>query len=111
MHTISNIRMLIHQNQLNMKNFFLICSIAFAAFLTSCGDTNYCYLVESQYPIYGKTVTEQTEVWATSNELDAIIADMKATLEIAGIPTDLIEITYKKNRHSQEDCWTTKTSE
>lgn len=94
-----------------MKKLFFVCAIASAALFTSCRDTNYCYLVEAQYPIYGKTVTEQTEVWATSNELDAIIADMKATLEIAGIPTDLIEITYKKNRHSQEDCWTTNPSE
>ena len=103
--------MLTHQNQSIMKKLFFVCAIASAALFTSCGDTNYCYLVEAHYPIYGKTVTQQTEVWATSNELDAIIADMKATLEIAGIPTDLIEITYKKNRHSQEDCWTTKTSE
>jgi hypothetical protein len=68
-------------------------------------------LVEEHYPIYGKTVIRQTEVWATANELDAIIADMKAALEVAGVPSDLIKITYKKNHHSQEDCWTTKPSE
>ena len=82
-----------------------------ATLFISCGDTNYCYVVEEHYPIYGTTVTRQTEVWATANELDVIIAEMKAALETAGVPSDLIEITYKKNRHSQEDCWTTKTSE
>ena len=82
-----------------------------ATLFISCGDTNYCYVVEEHYPIYGTTVTRQTEVWATANELDVIIAEMKAALETAGVPSDLIEITYKKNRHSEEDCWTTKPSE
>ncbi len=82
-----------------------------AIFFISCGDTNYCYLVEEHHPIYGTIVTRQTEVWATANELDAIIAEMKTALEAAGVPSDLIKITYKKNHHSEEDCWTTKPSE
>jgi hypothetical protein len=94
-----------------MKKFIFASAITLATILTSCGDTQYCYLVEEHYPICGKTVIRQTEVWATANELDAIIADMKAALEVAGVPSDLIKITYKKNHHSQEDCWTTKPSE
>ena len=87
-----------------MKKMIIACAVVLAACLSSCGDTNYCYEVSVTTTVAGFSNTATSYVWGTSNELDAVIADTKASLEKSGISEDMYKIDYKRTKKSQSDC-------
>lgn len=88
-----------------MKKIVIACAVILAGVLSSCGDTNYCYEVTQKYNFLGQEVSSTTYIWATSNELDATIDELKAELEDMGLSKDAYSIKYKKANKSQEDCY------
>ena len=87
-----------------MKKIVLACAVLLAGVLSSCGDTNYCYEITQQYSVLDSEHITTTYVWGTSNELDAVIDDIEASLEAMGLSKDAYTLTYKKANKSQEDC-------
>jgi len=86
-----------------MKKIIIASAILMAGIFTSCGDTNYCYEVTTKVtaPIEFSTTTYH---WCTSNELEAIKADLKETQTALGIPEEYITITAKRTNKSESDC-------
>ena len=88
-----------------MKKMIIACAVVLAACLSSCGDTNYCYEVTTTVTVLGNSTTTKTPFWGTSNELDAYKEDIRKGQETLGISKDAIEITAKRTRKSQSDCY------
>ena len=88
-----------------MKKIVIACAVILAGVLSSCGDTNYCYEVTQKYNFLGQEVSSTTYIWATSNELDATIDEIKTELEAMGLSKDAYTIDYKKASKSQEECY------
>lgn len=88
-----------------MKKIVIACAVVLAGVLSSCGDTNYCYEITQQYSVLDSEHITTTYMWGTSNELDAMIDDIKASLEAMGLSKDAYIVTYKRaTNKSQEDC-------
>lgn len=89
-----------------MKKFAIACVavLATAMSLTSCGDTNYCYEVTTNYTFLGQQLTTNYKTWCTSNELDSYIAEKEAALEKTGVSKESIKTTYKRTTLNQSDC-------
>lgn len=89
-----------------MKKIVIACAVVLAGVLSSCGDTNYCYEITQQYSVLDSEHITTTYMWGTSNELDAMIDDIKASLEAMGLSKDAYIVTYKRaTNKSQEDCY------
>ena len=87
-----------------MKKIVIACAVILAGVLSSCGDTNYCYEITQKYSILGVETSATHYVWGTSNELDAAIDELEASLKAMGLSEDAYTVTYKKSNKSQEDC-------
>ena len=87
-----------------MKKIVIACAVILAGVLSSCGDTNYCYEITQKYSILGVETSATNYVWGTSNELDAAIDEIEASLKAMGLSEDTYTVTYKKSNKSQEDC-------
>ena len=87
-----------------MKKIAIACAVILAGVLSSCGDTNYCYEITQKYTILGQEFSAVTYVWGTSNELDATIDEIEASLEMLGVSEDAYSVTYKKMHNSQSEC-------
>ncbi len=87
-----------------MKKFALVCAVVLAGVFTSCGDTNYCYEISYKYNVLGQEVSATSYVWGTSNDLDAAIAEVEATLAGIGIADDAYEVKYKRLSKSESEC-------
>lgn len=89
-----------------MKKIVIACAVVLAGVLSSCGDTNYCYEITQQYSVLDSEHITTTYMWGTSNELDAMIDDIEASLEAMGLSKDAYTLTYKRaTNKSQEDCY------
>ena len=86
-----------------MKKIIIACAVIMAGVFTSCGDTNYCYEVTTKE---NGTIELSTTTyhWCTSNELEAIKADLKETQKNMGIAEDKITITAVRTNKSEGDC-------
>lgn len=87
-----------------MKKMIIACAVLLAGVLSSCGDTNYCYEITTTFTILNSTTTNITYTWGTSNELDAAIAEAKASCEKLGLSEDAYSVTYKRTSKSESDC-------
>ena len=87
-----------------MKKITLACAVVLAGIFSACGDTNYCYELSYSYTLLGHEVSATSYVWGTSNELDAAIAEVEATLDGLDIPKDAYSIKHKRLNKSQSDC-------
>ena len=86
-----------------MKKIVIACAVIMAGVFTSCGDTNYCYEVTTK--VNGAIeLSTTTYHWCTSNELEAIKADLKEAQTALGIDEKLITITATRTHKSSEDC-------
>lgn len=86
-----------------MKKIVIVCAVIMAGVFTSCGDTNYCYEVTTK--VNGTIeLSTTTYHWCTSNELEAIKADLKETQKNMGIAEDKITITAVRTNRSEADC-------
>lgn len=86
-----------------MKKIVIACAVIMAGVFTSCGDTNYCYEVTTK--VNGTIeLSTTTYHWCTSNELEAIKADLKETQKNMGIAEDKITITAVRTNKSEGDC-------
>ena len=86
-----------------MKKIIIACAVIMAGVFTSCGDTNYCYEVTTK--VNGAIeLSTTTYHWCTSNELEAIKADLKEAQTALGIDEKLITITATRTHKSSEDC-------
>ena len=86
-----------------MKKIIIACAVIMAGVFTSCGDTNYCYEVTTK--VNGTIeLSTTTYHWCTSNELEAIKADLKEAQKNMGIAEDKITITAVRTNKSEEDC-------
>ena len=63
-----------------MKKIVIACAVILAGVLSSCGDTNYCYEITQKYSLLGVETSTTNYVWGTSNELDATIDEIEASL-------------------------------
>ncbi len=82
-----------------MKKLFICAAVVAAGlFASSCKDTNYCWEVTTTGTIAGIEVSTTNYYWATQNELDAIVADIKAGSKEA------IQVTYKRTSKANEEC-------
>ena len=88
-----------------MKKMIVACAVVLAACLSSCGDTNYCYELTTTVTVAGLSNSATSYVWGTSNELDAWKEKYIKVKEAMGISKDAIEITAKRTRKSQSDCY------
>ena len=88
-----------------MKKMIIACAVVLAACLSSCGDTNYCYELTTTVTVAGLSNSATSYVWGTSNELDAWKEKYIKVKEAMGISKDAIEITAKRTRKSQSDCY------
>jgi hypothetical protein len=88
---------------IKMKKFVIASAVLMAGVLSSCGDTNYCYEVKTtiKAPI---EMTTTTYHWCTSNEIEAIKADLKETQTNLGIAEDNITIKATRTSKSEGDC-------
>ena len=87
-----------------MKKIIIACAVILAGVLSSCGDTNYCYKLTATVSAFGVTITEETYVWGTSNDLDAAIAEFDAQMEALGITKEYYSIDYQRTNKSESDC-------
>lgn len=95
-----------------MKKFALALAVVLAGVFTSCGDTNYCYEVTETLNIMGVSTTIVEYVWATSNEIDAAIAELETEIiEEYGLSKDALKVTYKKINKSEADCYLLEEAE
>ena len=86
-----------------MKKFVIACAVIMASVFTSCGDTNYCYEVTTK--VNGAIeLSTTTYHWCTSNELEAIKADLKENQKNMGIAEDKITISTVRTNKSEGDC-------
>jgi hypothetical protein len=86
-----------------MKKIVIACAVIMAGVFTSCGDTNYCYEVTTK--VNGAIeLSTTTYHWCTSNELEAIKADLKETQKNMGIAEDKITISAVRTNKSEGDC-------
>jgi hypothetical protein len=86
-----------------MKKIVIVCAVLLAGILSSCGDTNYCYEVTTKVNSVIE-ISTTTYHWCTSNELEAIKADLKAAQTNMGISEDKITITAVRTNRSEADC-------
>ena len=85
-----------------MKKIIIACAVIMAGVFTSCGDTNYCYEVTTD--VNGTIeLSTTTYHWCTSNELEAIKADLKETQKNMGIAEDKITITAVRTNKREGD--------
>ena len=88
-----------------MKKIVIAFAVLLAGVLSSCGDTNYCYEVTETINIAGISTTVTEYLWATSNEIDAAIAELEQEIvEEYGLSKDALKVTYKKTNKSEADC-------
>lgn len=95
--------LMFNQKSIKMKKIVIACAAVLAGVLSSCGDTNYCYEVTTtiKAPVEVTTVTYH---WCTSNEIEAIKADLKETQKNLGIAEDNISIKSTRTSKSEGDC-------
>ena len=91
---------------MHMRKLVLLSAVFLAILFTSCGDTNYCYLIIEKYkiPIVETIVTNETYVWSSSNEMDILIDQYRANADSLGISEEYYSITYHRADKSYEDC-------
>lgn len=79
-----------------MKKIFVACAIVMAAMtLTSCGDTEKCYIVTTE--VAGATT--QVYWWGTKNNLDVYVDNAKKAAELLGG-----KVSYRPAVKAQSDC-------
>ncbi len=83
-----------------MKKFIICAAVLAAGLMTSCNkDTNYCWEITTTVTAFGITTSTTTYHWATENELDAIVAELKSSAV-----GENVTVEHKRTRKAQSEC-------